>query len=137
MLLLSGNMPTIPASFMNSITLCTIRNNNQEVYRIDGTSTEVQTSMATHRFFDLDSKELNLGIMADYENEGYGQVYIDLEGDIALDKFYCAVPVIDGMSIRIWSDDNDITINYLNMPDGGVLNKASLEALGWTDEEPI
>ena len=137
MLLLSGNMPTIPASFMNNITFCSITNAGQNVYSIDGTAPEVQASMASHNFFDLDSKELNLSVMANYENDNYGSVYIDLEGEIALDKFYCAVPVIDGMSIRIWSDSNDITITSSNMPDGGVLNESSLESLGWTDNEPV
>ena len=137
MLLLSGNMPTIPASFMNGITYCSIRNADQQVYSIDSTAAEVQADMATHRFFDTDSKELNLSVMANYENESYGTVYIDLEGEVALDKFYCVVPVIDGMTINIWSDSNNLTITASNMPGGGVLNESSLESLGWIDNEPV
>ena len=137
MLLLSGNMPIIPASFMDGMTLCSIRNADQQVYSVSGTAAEVQASMATNRFFDLDSKELNLSVMANYENGSYGTVYIDIEGSVDLDKFYCAVPTIDGMTIRIWSDDNDLTITSSNMPGGGVLNKASLESLGWTDNEAV
>lgn len=137
MLLLSGNMPTIPQSFMDGMTFCRIINASQNVYEISGTAAQLQASMATHRFFDADTKQINIGIMANYENESYGTVYIDLEGDVALDKFYCAVPTIDGLSIEIWSDSNTITITSANMPDGGVLNKASLEALGWLGNEAV
>lgn len=137
MLLLSGSMPAIPASFMDSMNFCSITNNGQEVYRIDGTATEIQASMATHNFFDLDTKKLDLNAMANYENENYGSVFIDIEGSVALDQFYCVVPILTGLSINIWSDSNDITITSSNMPDGGVLNKAALESLGWTDNEPI
>lgn len=137
MLLLSDNMPTIPASFMDGINFCSITNNYQEVYLSTGTEAEVQASMATNKFFDLDTKELDLNKMANYENDNYGHVFIDLEGYIALDQFYCVVPIITGMSIHLWSDNNDITITTSNMPDGGVLNKAALESLGWVDNEEI
>lgn len=137
MLLLSGNMPTIPASFMDGMTFCRIMNADQNVYEIEGTAAEVQASMISNRFFGSDNKELNLSVMANYENESYGTVYIDIEGSVDLDKFYCAVPVIDGLSINIWSDSNSITITSSNMPGGGVLNKASLESLGWLGEEPV
>lgn len=137
MLLLSGNMPTIPASFMDSMTYCSIINASQQVYNFEGTAAQLQASMATHRFFDTDTKDLNIGIMANYDNDSYGTVYIDIEGDVELDKFYCAVPVIDGMTITVWSDSNSIEITSSNMPGGGVLNKVSLESLGWLGEENI
>lgn len=137
MLLLSGNMPTIPQSFMDSMTYCSIINNDQQVYNFEGTAAQLQASMATHRFFDLDIKDLNIGIMANYDNDNYGSVYIDIEGNVELDKFYCAVPVIDGMTITVWSDSNSIEITSSNMPGGGVLNKVSLESLGWLGEEPV
>lgn len=137
MLLLSGNMPTIPASFMDSMTYCSIINNDQQVYNFEGTAPQLQANMATHRFFDTDTKDLNIGIMANYDNDNYGSVYIDIEGDVALNQFYCVVPVIDGMTITVWSDSNSIEITSSNMPGGGVLNKASLESLGWLGEENV
>ena len=118
---------TDKGSFLeNGLNYFSILNNNVQVFRSEGSSLN---TIIANRFYDLGTKELDLNRIANYENQGYGDVDLDIEGDWALDSFSLRVIAPNSLNwIKVWSDSNEITINS---PTNVIINREYLISLGW------
>lgn len=91
------------------------------------------SALTTNNFYNEVTKKLALDTIAAWHNDSYGTVSMTMEGDWALDDFGMTMHVPNGVTLRVWSDENDISINV--MGNEVIINKAYLLTKGWDETD--
>lgn len=84
-------------------------------------------------FYDPITKELNLTNIGNYDNEGYGSVNFDMEGNWLLEDFSIKIHASNGVQVHVWSDNNNLNFRVIDE----IINANFLRNLGWADEENV
>ena len=84
-------------------------------------------------FYNSTTNELNLTNIGNYENDNYGTVNFNIEGNWPLNQFSISISAPNGVTVNVWSDNNNFTFTA----DSKIINAEFLRSLGWANNEPV